>query len=203
MAYDPTIVARMQTTRVVECTRRVRTSIFESAVTWDRDLLREPRVLVPIDAQAYVVASAGRGRIDAAVPVAANAGRAGEYRRRAGAAALRPGIAARGWRASALGAARFAAPRQLSRSAARRAKRVRHRRRPTTRGGGLDLPALPDRWAVLRLVAATNATQSRCSRLGTRRRRMRRRGSFRRIRRVRRFHRGQVKLRRPRSHARA
>ena len=55
MAYDPRIVARTQISESWSALTRADIDL-ESAVTWDRDLLREPRVLVPIDVQAYVVA---------------------------------------------------------------------------------------------------------------------------------------------------
>ena len=60
MAYDPARVAKMQTTPGWSALTRVGID-FGSAITWDRDLLREPRVLVPIDVQACVVAASRKG----------------------------------------------------------------------------------------------------------------------------------------------
>ena len=57
VVYDPKLIGNMQTTPAWSALTRASVD-FGAASTWDRDLLREPRVLVPIDLQAYVVGAA-------------------------------------------------------------------------------------------------------------------------------------------------
>src|SRR5215211_1808609 len=60
MAYDPNLVARTQVSESWSALTRADIDLA-SAATWDRDLLREPRVLVPIDVQAYVATAGEAG----------------------------------------------------------------------------------------------------------------------------------------------
>ena len=62
MVYDPKLIANVQTTPQWSTFARAGVDLG-SAITWDRDLLREPRVLVPIDLQACVVAAAAEPMI--------------------------------------------------------------------------------------------------------------------------------------------
>jgi hypothetical protein len=138
--YDPEQVARLQTSdRWSAATRtRLDANAAEMIATWDPDLLREPRVLVPVDVQALVVSPKGldtlvlpgpltpgvpdeAAAVDGPVPFA-------------DASARPPGVHLH-----------WAMPDALLRG------RLRDPRGEP--GGGLGLAALPDRWAVVRLLA--------------------------------------------------
>ena len=58
VAYDPKLVAAAQTTARFSVLARA--DVDTATVgTWDGNLLREPRILVPVDVQAYVVPTSG------------------------------------------------------------------------------------------------------------------------------------------------
>ena len=156
MAYDPNLVARTQASEMWSALTRADIDL-ESAVTWDRDLLREPRVLVPIDVQAYVGAgepAESMLRFPSPLTPGAPAGIAGVQgpspfdagSPRAAGVHLHWALPDSLLRGS------FRDPRPSAEAGAAPAG-------PTSHGGGLGLPPLPDRWAVLRLVAAANATR--------------------------------------------
>ena len=83
--YDPDLVAGLQTS--ARWSAAVRTGldaqVADIVATWDRDLLREPRVLVPVDVQALVVPRRRRRRDAGAARPAhpRRAGRGGGARR--------------------------------------------------------------------------------------------------------------------------
>jgi len=143
MAYDPELVLKAQTTLRYSALARTDTDV-PTLRTWDPDLLRESRVLVPVDVQALVVPPGGE-------PVVALPG------------PLTPGFetdptVVDGPPPHAPGTPRppgvhlqWALPDALLRG---RLQDPRGRG-----GGGLDLPPLADRWAVLRLLAAAQGRQ--------------------------------------------
>ena len=57
-AYDPAQVGAAQTSPRFSILARTGLDVATLS-TWDADLLHEPRVLVPVDVQAYVVPAAG------------------------------------------------------------------------------------------------------------------------------------------------
>ncbi len=137
VAYRPDSIFRAQTTE--RFSALARTDVDLAAITtWDANLLRESRVLVPVDVQALVVPEGG----DDAV--------------------LLPGLLSPGHELDSTvidGPDPLAAPGRREAGVhlqwalpdgLLRGKLQDPRGRA---GGGLDLPALPDRWAVLRLLA--------------------------------------------------
>lgn len=137
--YDPGRMTQAQTT--ARFSVLARTSLDVPAIaTWDPGLLREPRVLVPVDLQALVVAP---GDTEPAVllPGPLSPGSAADATAIDGpepftAGPPRPAGVHLSWAMpDALLRGTLQDPRERS-------------------GGGLDMPALPDRWAVLRLLAA-------------------------------------------------
>jgi len=140
--YDPQQVAAAQTS--ARFSVLARTDLDPLTIgTWDSDLLREPRVLVPVDVQALVVAP---GSTEAAVPLPGplSPGATPDATSIDGPAPFSAGSA----RAPGVHLS-WALPDALLRG------RLQD---PTDKaGGGLDLPVLPDRWAVLRLTAAAEA----------------------------------------------
>ena len=141
MKYDPDLVQRAQTSP--RWSAAARTGLDADAVpvvaTWDADLLREPRVLVPVDVQALLVPAGGDVGV---LPLPGP---------------LTPGV---GSEAKAVdGPAPFSDPSprpagvHLHWAMPDALLRGRLRDPRGEPGGGLGLAALPDRWAVLRLLA--------------------------------------------------
>jgi len=157
MAYDPSLVTQMQISESWSGLARAGIDI-ESAATWDRDLLREPRVLVPIDVQAYVVAPGDAAESTLRFPSPLTPGTPASIAGVQGPPPFDPGSP----RAAGVHL-HWALPDSLLRGSFRDPRRSAGAGAPpagpTTQGGGLELPALPDRWTVLRLVAAANATR--------------------------------------------
>ena len=138
-AYDPAQVRAAQVTPRFSVLAR--TGLDVAALgTWDANLLHEPRVLVPVDVQAYVVPGAG-AEPALALPGPLSPGHASDPTVVDGpppftAGAPRPAGVHLSWAMpDALQRGRLQDPRQGS-------------------GGGLGMGALPDRWAVLRVLAA-------------------------------------------------
>jgi hypothetical protein len=158
MTYDPELVARMQISNSWSALTRADIDL-ESGVTWDRDLLREPRVLVPIDVQAYVATGDGPAESMMRMPSVLSPGAPAGIGVLAGPPPFDPGSPR-----SAGVHLHWALPDSLLRGTFLDRDRPRDASAapatgPTTQGGGLGLPPLPDRWAVLRLVAAADATR--------------------------------------------
>lgn len=160
MAYDPTLTRTLQNSVAWSALTRIGTD-FGTAATWDVDLLREPRVLVPIDVQAYVVAAAGASATEAMLrfpsPLSPNAPAGSE-------AVEGPAPFGAGTARSRGVHLHWALPDTLLRGTlqdpdAAGTGATTSASGPTASGGGLGLPALPDRWGVLRIVAAQNATR--------------------------------------------
>ena len=141
MSYDPELVAKAQTSGRWSAALRTGLDgrVAEVVESWDGDLVREPRVLVPADVQAFVVP---RGRpIDTlALPGPLTPGVPDEAKAVDGPKPFAPGAP----RAPGVHL-HWAMPDSLLRG------RLRDPRGEP--GGGLGLAALPDRWAVLRLLA--------------------------------------------------
>jgi hypothetical protein len=156
MAYDPNLVARTQMSESWSALTRAEIDLA-SAATWDRDLLREPRVLVPIDVQAYVATAGEAGESMLRFPSPLTPGAPASIAGVQGP----PPFEAGSPRAAGVHL-HWALPDALLRGSFRDPRRSvgtgAPQEGPTTQGGGLGLPALPDRWAVLRLVAAANGT---------------------------------------------
>ncbi len=137
VAYEPELVLKAQTTERFSALARTDVDLAAIA-TWDTDLLRESRVLVPVDVQALVVPGGG----DDAVLLPGPLSPGHEFD-----TAVVDGpdpLATPGRRAAGVHL-QWALPDGLLRG---RLQDPRGRA-----GGGLDLPALPDRWAVVRLLA--------------------------------------------------
>jgi hypothetical protein len=140
MKYEPNVVADLQTSPRWSAAVRgdLGAAAGEIVGNWDEDLLREPRVLVPIDVQALVV---GADRVPTLVLPGP----------------LAPGVSDE--------AAAVDGPRPFSAEEERPAGVHLHWAMPDALlrgtlqdprgapGGGLGLAPLPDRWAVLRLLA--------------------------------------------------
>jgi hypothetical protein len=158
MAYDPRLVTQAQSSFAWSALTRAGVEL-ETAIRWDRDLLREPRVLVPIDVQAYVAPSSGGTelmlRFHSPLSPGAPPGLAGvQGPPPFDAGAPRPAGVHVHW----------ALPDSLLRGSLRDpdspAGEATPQTVPAADGGGLGMPALPDRWAVLRLVSAADATRA-------------------------------------------
>jgi hypothetical protein len=144
--YDAGLVAETQTSD--RWSRLTRTAVggIDDAVltTWDPDLLRDPRVLVPIDVQALVSAPGDDSSAGVPMPGPLSPGEGDDpdvLDRPAPFAAEQPrphGVHLH-----------WAMPDALLRGTLRDPR--------GNPGGGLDLAALPDRYAVLRLVALAGA----------------------------------------------
>lgn len=158
MSYDPDRVARSQTSVAWSAFTRAGIDL-DSALTWDRDLLREPRVLVPIDVQAYVAPAAGNTEPALRFPSPLSPGAPAGIAAVQGPppfdpGALRPAGVHLHW----------ALPDALLRGTLRDPRApipadAAALTAPTASGGGLGLPALPDRWVVLRLAAAQDGSR--------------------------------------------
>jgi len=143
--YDPELVEREQTSP--RWSAAARTGLDGDAApvvaTWDADLLREPRVLVPVDVQAL---AAPPGGDVAGVPLPGP---------------LTPGVPSEVEAVD--GPEPFADPSprpagvHLHWAMPDALLRGRLRDPRGEPGGGLGLAALPDRWAVLRLLAPAGA----------------------------------------------
>ena len=138
-AYNPAQVRAAQVTPRFSVLAR--TGLDVAALgTWDANLLHEPRVLVPVDVQAYVVPATG-AEPALALPGPLSPGHASDPAVVDGpppftAGTPRPAGVHLSWAMpDALQRGRLQDPRQGS-------------------GGGLGMGALPDRWAVLRVLAA-------------------------------------------------
>jgi len=139
--YDPEQVRRRQSTARWSAAARTKLDldIAEIVGTWDPDLLREPRVLVPADVQALVVAPGG-GVQTLSLPGPLTPGVADEAAAVDGPEPFAPlqerdpGVHLH-----------WAMPDALLKGTLRDPR--------GNAGGGLGLAALPDRWAVLRLLA--------------------------------------------------
>lgn len=138
--YDPRLVTEAVSTARFSAVAR--TGLVAGAIgTWDPRLLRGPRVLVPVDVQAYVVPRDGSGEACVRIPGPLAPGAPPDASALAGpppfdvGAPREPGVHLH-----------WAMPDALLRGS-------------ITKPGGdlpagtLALPALPDRWAVLRLLA--------------------------------------------------
>ena len=138
-AYDPAQVGAAQTSPRFSILARTGLDVATLS-TWDADLLHEPRVLVPVDVQAYVVPAAGAEPV-LVLPGPLSPGHATDPAVVDGpppftAGTPRPAGVHLSWAMpDALQRGRLQDPRQGS-------------------GGGLGMGALPDRWAVLRVLAA-------------------------------------------------
>lgn len=138
-AYDPAQVRAAQVTPRFSVLARTGVDVATLG-TWDADLLHEPRVLVPVDVQAYVVPAAG-AEPALALPGPLSPGHGSDPAVVDGpppftAGTPRPAGVHLSWAMpDALQRGRLQDPRQGS-------------------GGGLGMGALPDRWAVLRVLAA-------------------------------------------------
>jgi hypothetical protein len=139
MSYDPDLVLKTQTS--LQFSALARTGLDVATVgTWDADLLRESRVLVPVDVQALVVPAGGDEAVKLPGPLTPGSGdnpgpEVVDGPEPLGPSTTRPGGVHLQW----------ALPDALLRG---RLQDPRGRA-----GGGLELAALPDRWAVLRLIA--------------------------------------------------
>jgi hypothetical protein len=165
-AYNPDEFARLQLTQDYSVATRVGLPA-EVLATWDGALLREPRVCVPIDVQALVVprsGPAGTEGVRLVGPLSPGAGTDGPVAPAdaqdavtgpepfAAALPREPGVHLH-----------WAMPDSLLRGAmadplAPTAPTVRPTAAgPAPEGGGLTMAALPDRWLVLRLLAAAGS----------------------------------------------
>ncbi len=137
--YDPAQVRAAQVTPRFSVLARTSLDVA-TVTTWDPNLLHEPRVLVPVDVQAYAVPAAG-AEPALALPGPLSPGHATDQTVVDGpppftAGVPRPAGVHLSWAMpDALQRGRLQDPRQGS-------------------GGGLGMGALPDRWAVLRVLAA-------------------------------------------------
>jgi hypothetical protein len=138
-AYDPAQVRAAQVMPRFSVLARTGVDVATLG-TWDADLLHEPRVLVPVDVQAYVVPAAG-AEPALALPGPLSPGHGTDPAVVDGPPPFTPGTPRPAgvhlsWAMpDALQRGRLQDPRQGS-------------------GGGLGMGALPDRWAVLRVLAA-------------------------------------------------
>ncbi|RZS86835.1 hypothetical protein EV189_2251 [Motilibacter rhizosphaerae] len=137
MSYDPDLAAKTMSTAAWSALARTAEPASVLA-TWDGGLLREPRVLVPVDVQALVV-SPGDAEPAVVVPSPLSPGAAEDATAVDGPAPFADGAA----RAPGVHL-QWAAPDALLRGTLRDPR--------GSSGGGLGMPPLPDRWAVLRLV---------------------------------------------------
>ena len=142
MKYDPDLVGGLQTSARWSAALRtgLDAQVAEIIGTWDADLLREPRVLVPVDVQALVVPpGAGReptlplpGPLTPGVPDEAQA--VDGPKPFSPPTDRLPGVHLH-----------WAMPDALLRGTLQDPR--------SSTGGGLGLAPLPDQWAVLRLLA--------------------------------------------------
>jgi hypothetical protein len=165
-AYDPQRFAEVSSGQEFSVATRVGVAA-DLLATWDGDLLREPRVCVPIDVQALVVprtAPAGTEAVALTGPLSPGSG-AGEF-----GGGTDPGPAhdvltgpAPFTDASPRAAGvhlHWALPDALLRGVLADPTPASEEPSadttgPSPRGGGLRMAALPDRWLVLRLLAPT------------------------------------------------
>ncbi|MFZ0161829.1 MAG: hypothetical protein WAL50_22600, partial [Kineosporiaceae bacterium] len=135
--YDPDLVLRAQTSQRFSVLTRgdIQVATVDS---WDPELLRESRVLVPVDVQALVVPPGGDDAIELPGPL--SPGHEFDTAVIDGPAPLAPPT-----RRPAGVHLQWALPDGLLRG------RLQDPR--GNPGGGLDLDPLPDSWAVLRLLA--------------------------------------------------
>ena len=165
-AYSPDQMQKLQSTEEYSLVGRL--GLSEGVLsTWDDELLREPRVCVPIDVQALVVPagdeagssgvplvgplSPGRAPADGVAAHDAVTGPAPF----AAAVAREPGVHLHWAMPDALLRGVLADPTESAAAAVTGG--------PRADGGGLNLAPLPDRWLVLRLlapVAGTTAVQT-------------------------------------------
>lgn len=157
--YDPRKFAAAEAKEAFSFVSRVGLDV-EVMERWDVDLLREPRVCVPIDVQALVVPAgdpAGSEGVRLVGPLSPGQDAAGvaAHDRLAGPAPFAaaqprdPGVHLHWAMPDALLAGTLADPTATPATPAGG---------PTAAGGGLGLPALPDRWLVLRLTAPASGT---------------------------------------------
>jgi hypothetical protein len=154
-AYDAERFAKIEREEAFSLASRVGLD-FDVLETWDGDLLREPRVCVPIDVQALVVPAgdpAGTEGVRLLGPLSPGQDAADDvsaHERLAGPEPFAPaqpraaGVHLHWAMPDALLSGRLADPTGTVAPPAGG---------PRADGGGLDLPALPDRWLVLRLLA--------------------------------------------------
>jgi hypothetical protein len=166
MTYDPDAFRELALTQAFSIQTRVDLEP-EVIATWDADLLREPRVCVPIDVQALVVpqqAPAGTEGVALVGPLSPGSG-AGE---------LGSGAESGAAHAAVTGPEPFADPDPRPAGvhlhwalpdALLRGDLVDPSGAteppasgPSAAGGGLGMAALPDRWLVLRLLAPAEGT---------------------------------------------
>jgi hypothetical protein len=137
--YDARLVAETQTSG--QWSRLTRTTVDEGVLTtWDPDLLRDPRVLVPIDVQALVSVPGDGSPACVPMPGPLSPGEGDDP-----AVLDRPAPFAAGQPRPPGVHLHWAMPDALLSGTLRDPR--------GNPGGGLDLAALPDRYAVLRLVA--------------------------------------------------
>ena len=139
MAYDPAQVRAAQVTPRFSVLARTGVDVATLG-TWDANLLHEPRVLVPVDVQAYVVPAAG-AEPALALPGPLSPGHGSDPAVVDGPPPFTAGIP----RPAGIHLS-WAMPDSLQRG------RLQDPRQGS--GGGLSMGALPDRWAVLRVLAA-------------------------------------------------
>ena len=139
MAYDPAQVRAAQVTPRFSVLARTGVDVATLG-TWDANLLHEPRVLVPVDVQAYVVPATG-AEPALALPGPLSPGHGSDPAVVDGPPPFTAGIP----RPAGVHLS-WAMPDSLQRG------RLQDPRQGS--GGGLSMGALPDRWAVLRVLAA-------------------------------------------------
>lgn len=152
--YDPERFAAIQREQAYSLVGRVGLDV-EVMERWDGDLLREPRVCVPIDVQALVVPAgdaAGSEGVPLVGPLSPGQDAAGRAARERLAG---PAPFAEAQPRAAGVHLHWAMPDALLRGrlADPTGDPVAPAAGPGAGGGGLGLPALPDRWLVLRLMA--------------------------------------------------
>jgi hypothetical protein len=171
-SYDPDAFRELALTQAFSVQTRVDLEP-EVIATWDEDLLREPRVCVPIDVQALVVppgAPAGTEGVALVGPLSPGSG----------ATELDGGLETDDAHATVTGPEPFAVPERRPAGvhlhwalpdALLRGELVDPSSEarppasgPSAAGGGLGMAPLPDRWLVLRLLAPAEGTGTAVSR---------------------------------------
>lgn len=143
-AYDPQLAARAIITDRFSTLVRTALDIAEIG-TWDRQILRDARLLVPVDLQALYVPAGEGGEPMVRMPSSARVptGEPPLPQPFAGGTPRPPGVHLH-----------WALPDGLLRG------RLRNATGRAVPDVGLGLPALPDRWAVIRILAPARASEA-------------------------------------------